>query len=166
AFALPGGKIGVYTGMLQVATTQDQLAAVIGHEIAHVVAAHSNERISTQAATQMGLTVANSSGVNRNVQALLGVGAQYGILLPYSRTQESEADVLGLELMARAGFNPEASVQVWKNMAEKYGNQPPEFLLTHPSYNTRMMDLHHDMPQAKVLYEAAKAQGLHPACHL
>ncbi len=166
AFALPGGKIGVYTGMLKVATTQDQLAAVIGHEIAHVVAEHSNERISTQAATQMGLSLANSSGVNPNVQALLGVGAEYGVLLPYSRAQESEADLIGLDIMARAGFNPQASVEVWKNMEAKYGSQPPEFLLTHPGYHTRMTDLNLDMPEAMIIYEEVKARGVHPNCHL
>lgn len=164
AFALPGKKIGVYTGMLKVANTQDQLAAVIGHEIAHVLAHHGNERASTNAATQLGLSVASASGVSADTQAILGMGAQYGILLPYSRTQESEADIMGLDIMARAGFDPRASVTLWQNMAKQNPNQPNEFLATHPSANTRMQDLSRDMPHALQLYDAARAQGMDPNC--
>lgn len=146
AFALPGGKIGVYTGLLNVAIDQDQLATVIGHEIAHVLANHSNERISQAQLANAGLQITNIAMENNEYRdmtmAALGVGVQYGVLLPYGRTQESEADIVGLELMAKAGFNPNASVALWMNMAKaSKGTQPPELLSTHPSHDTRINDL-------------------------
>lgn len=149
AFALPGGKIGVYTGLLKVAKNQDQLATVIGHEIAHVLADHSNERLSQSQIANAGLQITNVAlgsseyAQYRNVtMAALGLGVQYGVLLPYGRTQESEADIVGLELMAKAGFNPKESVSLWKNMAAASGgSQPPELLSTHPSHSTRIQDL-------------------------
>ncbi|MGH8166484.1 MAG: M48 family metallopeptidase, partial [Woeseiaceae bacterium] len=115
AFALPGGKIGVYQGLLSVAENQHQLATVVAHEIAHVLSRHSNERISTQYATSTGLELASAvagqaTPVKQTLFGLLGVGAQVGILLPFSRSQESEADLVGLELMAKAGFDPRQSV--------------------------------------------------------
>jgi predicted Zn-dependent protease len=164
AFALPGKKIGVYTGMLTVAKNQDQLATVIGHEIAHVIAHHSNERASQHMATQIGLGVASVSGASADVQAILGMGTQYGILLPYSRGQESEADLIGLEIMAKAGFNPRASVDLWKNMASVNPKQPSEFLMTHPGHDTRIQDLNAAMPHAIALYETAQANGIRPRC--
>ncbi|SON53258.1 M48 family metallopeptidase [Vibrio tapetis] len=146
AFALPGGKIGVYTGLLSVAKNQDQLATVIGHEIAHVLADHSNERLSSSQLANAGLQI--SSAVLKDQQyhdtamSALGLGVQYGVILPYGRTQESEADIVGLDLMAKSGFNPNQSVELWKNMAkESGGNQPPELLSTHPSHSTRINDL-------------------------
>ncbi|WED29250.1 M48 family metallopeptidase [Vibrio sp. DW001] len=146
AFALPGGKIGVYTGLLKVAENQDQLATVIGHEIAHVLAEHSNERMSQAQLANVGLQVTNATLNDSEYQGLamaaLGLGVQYGVLLPYGRTQESEADIVGLELMANAGFDPYQSIDLWKNMAKASGgNQPPELLSTHPSHNTRIEDL-------------------------
>ncbi len=146
AFALPGGKIGVYTGLLKVAENQDQLATVIGHEVAHVLANHSNERLSQTQLTNLGLQLSSaalrSSQYHNMAMAGLGLGAQVGILLPYGRTQESESDMLGLELMAQAGFNPNESVKLWLNMAkEANGNNPPELFSTHPSHNTRIQDL-------------------------
>lgn len=146
AFALPGGKIGVYTGLLKVAENQDQLATVIGHEIAHVLADHSNERMSQAQLANVGLQVTNATLNDSEYQgvamAALGLGVQYGVLLPYGRTQESEADIVGLEIMAKAGFNPYQSIDLWKNMAKASGgNQPPELLSTHPSHNTRIADL-------------------------
>lgn len=146
AFALPGGKIGVYTGLLNVARNQDQLATVIGHEIAHVLADHSNERMSQAQLANVGLQITNATLNDSEYQgmamAALGLGVQYGVLLPYGRTQESEADIVGLELMAKAGFDPYQSVELWKNMAKASGgNQPPELLSTHPSHNTRIADL-------------------------
>lgn len=146
AFALPGGKIGVYTGLLKVAENQDQLATVIGHEIAHVLAEHSNERMSQAQLANVGLQVTNATLNDSEYQGLtmaaLGLGVQYGVLLPYGRTQESEADIVGLELMANAGFDPYQSIDLWKNMAKASGgNQPPELLSTHPSHNTRIADL-------------------------
>lgn len=146
AFALPGGKIGVYTGLLNVAVNQDQLATVIGHEIAHVLADHSNERLSQSQIANAGLQITNialgSSEYRDMTMAALGVGVQYGVLLPYGRTQESEADIVGLELMAKAGFDPKQSVALWQNMAKASGgNTPPELLSTHPSHSTRIADL-------------------------
>ena len=165
AFALPGGKIGVYTGMLEVAENQDQLAAVLGHEVGHVLAQHANERISQQQLTSVGLAVAAGSGYldSASMQAL-GLGAQIGILLPYSRTHESEADVIGLDLMARAGFDPRQSVQLWKNMQKSGGGAPPEFLSTHPSSGTRIDNLLSQMADALKTYNEARAKGNRPDC--
>ena len=153
AFALPGGKIGVYTGLLNVAKNEDQLATVIGHEIAHVLADHSNERLSQSQLANAGLQITSVAlGSSEYAQyrnttmAALGVGVQYGVLLPYGRTQESEADIVGLEIMAKAGFNPAESVDLWRNMAAaSQGQQPPELLSTHPSHNTRISDLQNTM---------------------
>ncbi|MEX0430975.1 M48 family metallopeptidase [Spiribacter insolitus] len=168
AFALPGGKIGVYTGLLDVAENQDQLAAVIGHEIAHVMAEHANERMSTQFATTVGLgalqVAAGDDPQRQELMAVLGIGAQVGIILPFSRLHESEADEIGLDLMARAGFNPEASVALWRNMAKASGNGPPAFLSTHPSRNQRIEDLQAAMPRALYLYEQALEAGRRPDC--
>ena len=147
AFALPGGKIGVYTGLLKVAQNQHQLATVLGHEVAHVLANHSNERVSTAYATQAGVQQmakifsGASAATQERALAVLGVGAQVGVALPFGRTQESEADIIGVDLMARAGFNPRQSIQLWKRMDEAGGARPPEFLSTHPSPQTRIEDL-------------------------
>ncbi|WP_371319594.1 M48 family metallopeptidase [Oceanimonas pelagia] len=169
AFALPGGKVGVYTGLLRVANTQDQLAAVIGHEIAHVLARHSNERVSRTQLANIGLSAADTalgqSGIRQPAMAALGLGVQVGYLLPYGREQEAEADRLGLELMARAGFDPQQAVTLWRNMAAaESGNQPPELLSTHPSHGTRIQGLSTLLPQASNLYMQARAQGKQPAC--
>lgn len=169
AFALPGGKIGVYTGMLDVAENQHQLATVIGHEIAHVQANHSNARISTTYATQAGLmlvqVLAGATGPEKQqLLGLLGLGAQVGVLLPYGRSQESEADVLGLEYMARAGFDPRESTALWQNMAKAGSKQPPEFLSTHPAHGTRIEQLRDRMPQALALSKQARDQGRIPNC--
>lgn len=148
AFALPGGKIGVYTGLLKVAKNQDQLATVIGHEVAHVLADHSNERLSQSQLANAGLSLANVAiGASEYKQyqqatmAALGLGVQYGVMLPYGRTQESEADIVGLGYMAKAGFDPNQSIDLWKNMSKAGGEQPPEFFSTHPSHSTRIKDL-------------------------
>ncbi len=149
AFALPGGKIGVYSGLLNVAKNQDQLATVLGHEVAHVLADHSNERLSQSQLANTGLQLTNLAlGASEYAQysnltmAALGLGVQYGVILPYGRTQESEADMLGVELMTQAGFDPKQSIELWKNMAAaSSGAQPPELLSTHPSHATRIRDL-------------------------
>lgn len=170
AFALPGGKIGVYTGLLSVADGQDQLAAVIGHEVAHVSAEHGNARISAAYASQTGLQVlqALSGGGNTPQKAqlwgLLGLGIQAGVLMPYGRGQESEADIIGLEYMAKAGFAPGASVLLWQNMSRNSGEQPPEFMSTHPSHQTRINDLKAAMPGAQQLFNQAVARGQRPHC--
>lgn len=169
AFALPGGKIGVYRGLLDVAKDQSQLATVIAHEVAHVVSEHSNERVSTAYATQTGLQViealaGGSTQDKQQIMGLLGLGAQVGIILPFSRTQEREADLVGLDLMARAGFDPRASVELWKNMEQQGDAAPPEFLSTHPSHGRRIEELQERMPRAMELYRKAKAQGKNPDC--
>jgi len=169
AFALPGRKIGVNSGLLKVAKNQDQLATVIGHEVAHVLAHHSNERVSQQFAVEQSLGLISAlsnpqTETGRTMMGLLGVGAQYGILMPYSRVQESEADRLGLDLMARAGFNPAESINLWKNMSAAGGAQPPEFLSTHPSHSTRISGLNAILPNAQRLQQTAQQQGKRPVC--
>jgi predicted Zn-dependent protease len=169
AFALPGRKIGVNSGMLKVARNSDQLATVIGHEVAHVLAHHSNERVSQQFAVEQGLGLIDAlsntqTATGRTLMGLLGVGAQYGILMPYSRIQESEADRLGLELMARAGFDPAQSIKLWENMSAAGGAQPPEFLSTHPAHGTRIRDLNAILPKAQQLQKLALQQGKRPEC--
>ncbi|WP_025739688.1 M48 family metallopeptidase [Salinivibrio socompensis] len=145
AFALPGGKVGVYTGLLNVAETPDQLAAVIGHEIGHVLADHSNERLSRSQLAALGLTITGMSLSDSPHAAMamagLGLGVQVGILLPYNRAQESESDKIGLQLMHQAGFDPSASVLLWQNMAKASKGAPPELLSTHPSPDTRIKAL-------------------------
>lgn len=168
AFALPGKKIGVHTGMIKLAENQEQLAAVIGHEIGHVQAKHGAERVSMNVSAQAVQQVAAIGlAENQNGQAImmaLGLGAQYGVLLPYSRTHESEADYLGLIIMAHAGFDPSASVALWKNMAKFGGAQPPEFMSTHPSNETRINELSDNMQRAQKLYQAAIAKGVNIQC--
>lgn len=169
AFALPGGKIGVYTGLLDVAEGQAQLAAVIGHEIGHVLAEHSNARLSAKYATAAGMQIlgaylgAGAGGAgSQQIMALLGLGAQVGILLPYSRGQESGADIIGLKLMARAGFDPRAAVDLWRNMsAAANGGAPPELLSTHPSSTSRIHNLKQHMDEALRLY---RNSSTHPSC--
>jgi len=169
AFALPGGKIGVHTGLLKVATNQDQLAAVIGHEVSHVLAGHANERVSTEYATQTGMqivqTLAGGMGTEgQQLMGLLGVGAQVGVLLPFSRAQEEEADLLGLDLIAPAGFDPRASVTLWENMSAAGGEQPPELLSTHPANASRIQALSARIPQVLPVYQKAVAAGKRPNC--
>ena len=171
AFALPGRKIGVYEGLLQYAQNQDQVAAVIGHELAHVIAKHGNDRVSNQLAASTGLSLAaailstNQESDNRLLMAGLGLGVEYGILMPFSRSHESEADLIGLDLIAKSGFDPRESVQLWKNMSQA-GSSGPEFLSTHPSGDTRIKDLTARMPKAMTLYNSAKQAGRNPACSL
>jgi predicted Zn-dependent protease len=169
AFALPGGKIGVNSGLLKVALTQDQLAAVIGHEVTHVTQGHANERVSAELAKNSALQVASvladisNPGYGQMI-GLLGAGVQVGVVLPFGRAQETEADLIGLDLMAKAGFDPRESIALWQNMAKAGGGQSPEFLSTHPAYGTRMRDLEARMPIAMPLYEEAKAMGRAPRC--
>lgn len=157
AFALPGGKMGVYTGLLNVARSPSQLAAVMGHEVGHVLARHGNERMSGQMVTQMGmgaLTIlaGESSPEQEQLLGLLGVGTELG-LKKFSRIHESEADEIGLVLMARAGFDPTEAVVLWQNMsASSGGPAPPEFMSTHPSNITRIADLRAAMPAALAVY--------------
>ncbi len=171
AFALPGGKMGVYTGMLKVADNQSQLASVIGHEVSHVLAQHSNARMSQQQLTQLGImatSIVLADQVDTKTQQAavmaLGLGAQYGILLPYSRSHESEADMLGQELMAKAGFDPCEAVKLWQKMAQQNSSAPPELLSTHPASTTRIRQLDSQLTQYYPLYQQAQAEGRRPNC--
>ena len=162
AFALPGGKIGVYTGLIKVATTPEQLAAVIGHEVAHVLAGHSAERYSETMASQVGsVLVQATTGINGD---LVGMATNAFILLPFSRTHETEADLLGLDLMAEAGFDPRQSITLWQNMARVGGGKPPEFMSSHPSDETRIRNLSDRLSIAMPIYEQARAAGRQPRC--
>ncbi|MEQ1438058.1 M48 family metallopeptidase [Fontimonas sp. SYSU GA230001] len=162
AFALPGGKIGVYTGLLKVTANQDQLAAVIGHEVSHVLAGHSASRVSNEMAAQLGVSVlASATGMSAD---MIGMGANLLLLLPYSRGDESEADILGQQLMARAGFDPAEAARLWVNMQRANGGAPPEFLSTHPSASTRIQDLNNNLARVQPLYEQARAAGKKPSC--
>lgn len=162
AFALPGGKIGVYTGLLKVAATQDQLAAVIGHEVSHVLAGHSAERYSETMASQVGsVLVQATTGVNGQI---IDMATNAFILLPFSRTHETEADLLGLDLMAGAGFDPRQSIALWQNMARAGGSKPAEFMSSHPSDETRIRNLSERLNTAMPIYEQAKAAGHQPRC--
>ncbi|NVK24382.1 MAG: M48 family metallopeptidase [Gammaproteobacteria bacterium] len=162
AFALPGGKIGVYTGILEVTENADQLAAIMGHEVAHVIANHSNERLSSNqaAAGVQALASVLLAGQDESTQqysmAALGVGLQYGVLMPYGRSHETEADIIGQELMAMSGFNPQAAVELWHNMAKANKDAPPEFLSTHPSHDTRIESLNNELIKTTPIYKNAK----------
>ena len=138
AFALPGGKIGVYNGLLNVAYNQHQLAAVMAHEVGHVMANHSNERASQSALRNVGLAAARVFGASDTTIEAIDYGAQLGLFLPFNRTQESEADSIGIMLMAQAGFDPTQSIALWENMSADGGPRPPEFPSTHPSPDSRM----------------------------
>ena len=171
AFALPGGKVGVNTGIFKVATNQNQLAAVIAHEIVHVVANHHDERITRQMGTQVGLSVlsavvggAYGETAGQTVGQLGGIGAQAGFLLPNSRQQESEADVVGQQLMARAGFDPAQAVDLWRNMQEASGSRSPQWMSTHPDPANRIGKLAADAPGLQPTYLQARAAGRIPSC--
>jgi predicted Zn-dependent protease len=169
AFALPGNKIGIYTGLIELVDNQSQLAAVVGHEIMHVLAQHGNERISQKMAVLGTVAVIQAAArpetiLGQKALGLLGVGAQYGVLMPFSRVHESEADLLGLDVMAKAGFDPTQSVTLWQKMAKASGGKTPEFLSTHPSHSTRIEDLQEHMPAALQFQRQAIAKGKVPRC--
>jgi predicted Zn-dependent protease len=170
AFALPGNKIGVHSGLFNLVANQDQLAAIIGHEIGHVLAKHSAERASQELAVNSGMSMIQAmanpqSQMGQMAFGMLGLGAEYGVLMPYSRTQESEADIVGIDLMAKAGFDPRQSINLWQNMSQAtQGQQTVEFLSTHPSNATRIRDLEQHMPQAMGFFQQAQAMGKRPQC--
>jgi predicted Zn-dependent protease len=160
AFAMPGGKIVVFTGIMPVARNRDGLAVIMGHEIAHVVANHGNERVSQGLLTQLGgvalaTALRDRPGATQQLfMAAYGAGAQIGVLLPYSRMHESEADHLGLIFMAIAGYDPKEAPRFWERMATaKPGAQPPEFLSTHPADSRRIRNLEKLLPEAMEYYE-------------
>lgn len=160
AFALPGGKVAVYTGILPITRDEAGLAAVLGHEVAHAVARHGAERMSQNLLVQVGLAGTMVAISNRDpktvqtVSALLGAGAAVGLVLPWSRGQESEADHLGLIYMAKAGYNPSAARDLWIRMAEasRGHGRPPEFLSTHPAETTRIQQIEAWLPEASQYY--------------
>ncbi len=155
AFCMPGGKVVVYTGIIKVAQNEDALAVVMGHEIAHALANHGNERMSQGIVTQLGLTslqvalAQKPSQTSNLLLAAAGAGAQVGILLPFSRKHESEADEIGLYLMAMAGYDPNAAAPFWNRMNQSGGGRPPEFLSTHPDPSKRSDRLKQLVPKAR-----------------
>ncbi|GAB3373335.1 M48 family metallopeptidase [Lysobacter rhizosphaerae] len=171
AFALPGGKVGVNTGIFTVAKNQDQLAAVVAHEVGHVYSHHHNERITKQMGTQGALQMLGAlagarygEGAANAVVQGGGIAAQAGFLLPNSRTQETEADVVGQQLMARAGFDPRQAVNLWQNMIAASRSHPPEWLSTHPNPETRIQELGSRATSLVPVYEQARATGHTPKC--
>ncbi len=164
AFALPGGKIGVFNGLLSVTWNQHQLAAVMAHEVGHVLANHSNERASQSTLRNVGVAAAQILGASDTTIEILDVGTRYGLFLPFNRTQESEADAIGIRLMANAGFDPEESIKLWQNMSAQGGARPPELLSTHPSPSSRMNELARQMDIANSLRQAAITRGIQPDC--
>lgn len=162
AFCLPGGKIAVYTGILPHTRTEDGLAAVMGHEMAHAVARHGSQRLLRSSVAQTVMMGAQMSFTDldlnqrRMVLAALGAGAQYGILLPFSRQHETEADEMGLMYMARAGYDPVEAINFWERMSATGGQQPPEFASTHPSHTARIEHLRAFLPKAQAARKDAR----------
>jgi len=159
AWAMPGGKVAIYEGILPFTRNAEGLAVVVGHEIAHIVARHGNERMSHQLVVQLG-GIALSAALDekpeetRNIfLAAYGLGSQVGAILPYSREHEKEADKLGLIFMAMAGYNPATAIDFWERMSSMGGSKPPEFLSTHPSDATRIMELKNYLPEAMKYFE-------------
>jgi len=165
AFAMPGGKVVIFTGLLPVTQSEEALAVVIGHEIAHVIAQHSSERLSQQIALQYGGAIAG--GLLGNTQAMqqlgntvFGLGAQFGVMMPYARKQEYEADEIGLIIMAMAGYNPQTAIPFWTRMAESGGGaQVPEFLSTHPTDSKRIANIEKIMPGVMQYYKGTGVQN-------
>lgn len=155
AWCMPGGKIAVYTGLIdQVKPTDDELAAVMGHEIGHALREHGREQASQQMLEQVGVGILSAiTGVNASLAQTV---ADVTISLPHSRTQETEADRIGVELAARAGYDPHAAVSLWQKMDKLGGSQPPQFLSTHPSNASRIADVTTDADKVMPLYQAAK----------
>ena len=162
AWCMPGGKVAFYTGILPICENEEGVAVVMGHEIAHAIAEHGNERMSHQMLQQYGGAALDvfSREHPEETRALaftaFGLGTQYGVLLPFSRKHESEADEMGLYFMAMAGYNPESAPKFWQRMSAMSGASPPEFMSTHPSHSTRVNDLNANMPKAKEYYQKAK----------
>lgn len=154
AFALPGGKVGVNTGLFKVAKDDNQLAAVMAHEVGHAIARHGSERMSQQMAVQAGLAgLGIAGGQAAQYAELAATAATLGVILPFSRTQEAEADHIGVIMMAKAGYDPRASVTLWENFAKLGGSRQPEFLSTHPAPTSRIQNLKALMPEAMAIYQ-------------
>lgn len=159
AFALPGGKIFVYTGLFKYAKNRAQLATVMAHEVGHVIARHGGERLSTGILAQVGQELAvaavggYSAGTMEAFRAAFGLGLNVGVILPFSRSQEYEADRIGLILMSKAGYDPHAALEFWQNMSKAGGSKPPEFLSTHPVTSNRIAAIKQLMPEAMTYYK-------------
>ena len=159
AWCMPGGKIVVYTGILPYTQNEAGLAVVMGHEVAHAVARHGNERMSHQIIVEYGAGVLGTfindkpEETQQLYQMAYGLGAQYGMMLPYSRMHESEADKMGLIFMAIAGYDPHQAIAFWERMAKSGGQKPPEFMSTHPSDQSRIQALKEFMPEAMKYYK-------------
>ena len=166
AWALPGGKVGVYTGIFKVATNQDQLAAVVAHEIGHVIARHHDERITRQLGAAGAVQLLGSLAGDYSKIATQGgsLFAQAGFLLPNSRAQETEADVVGQDLMAKAGFDPRGAVGLWRNMAAAGGARSPQWLSTHPDPGSRLRELESRADGLLPAMQAARRAGRTPRC--
>jgi predicted Zn-dependent protease len=162
AFAIQGGKIAVYTGIIEtLKLTDDELAAIIGHEMAHALREHGRERASMQMVTNFGLKYGSAmAGLGGNEQAIAALAAQYGLTLPNSRKHEREADIIGLEIMARAGYNPNAAAKVWEKMAKATNNtgKSMQFLSTHPAPVSRIEELNALVPKVMPLYQQYHAK--------
>jgi len=162
AFALPGGKVAFYTGILQICQNEAGVATVMGHEIAHAIARHGAQRMTQQMLISGAVSFASLNYSNSQFKPLilgaLGIGAKYGLQLPFSRANESEADEIGIVYMARAGYDPNEAVNFWSRFQSAKGNQPPEFMSTHPSDETRIERLSELLPNALKKYKAASAQ--------
>lgn len=158
AFVMPGGKIMFYTGIIdRLNLTDDEIAAIMGHEMAHALREHSRERLSREYATQTGIGVAASIfGLTQGQAQLANLAGDFGLSRPHSRTQESESDQIGLELMARAGYNPQAAISLWQKMQRASQSEPPQFLSTHPSSSNRIAQLQALMPKVMPLYQKAR----------
>jgi predicted Zn-dependent protease len=165
AFAMPGGKVAFNTGIFSLFQSDDEIAVVMSHEVSHVIGRHGNERASHQALAQGGAVIADLAMQNQSqtLQTLVGTAygytTQYGAILPFSRKHESEADEIGLRIMAKAGYNPQAAVTFWKRMSEKSSGSTMEFLSTHPSDSTRIANLQKLMPVVMADYEQAMAKN-------
>jgi predicted Zn-dependent protease len=166
AFCLPGGKIVVYTGILPYTQNEAGLAAVLGHEMAHAVARHGSQRLLRSSLAQTAMMGAAASislsdmdyNQRRMAMAALGAGAAYGVILPFSREHESEADRMGLLYMARAGYDPHEAISLWQRMSQSGGQQPPEFASTHPSNASRIRELEQFLPTAMAEYEKSQRE--------
>ena len=158
AFVMPGGKVMFYTGIVdRLDLSDDEIAAIMGHEMAHALREHSRERLSREYATQTGIGLAASVfGLSQGQAQLANLAGDVGISRPHSRTQESEADQMGLELMARAGYNPQASITLWQKMQRASQGEPPQFLSTHPSSSSRISQLQSLMPKVLPLYQKTR----------
>ena len=160
AHVMAGGKITFYTGILrQLRLSDDEIAAIMGHEMAHALREHTREKISQSAAGDLAISIGGALlGVGEGAQQLAGLGKQLALDLPFSRNMESEADLYGLELAARAGYDPRAAISLWQKMAQAGGGSGPSFLSTHPSAGDRMAQLQAAMPRVLPLYEQARAR--------